>query len=57
MSTKVEIPPDDPPVEVGDIVRMEPIFEDGELKGFAILDAATGELITIVPREQVTFTR
>jgi hypothetical protein len=44
----------DTPVKVGQVVKMEPVFEDGELVGFAIVDAETGEVLTRVPRANIT---
>jgi hypothetical protein len=33
---------------------MEPVFVQGELKGFAVIDAETGEVLEMVAKENVT---
>jgi hypothetical protein len=53
MSHELETSLDPPPVQVGDIVRMQPVFEHGELKGFAVIDTRTRKVLTLVPKENV----
>jgi hypothetical protein len=54
MSHELETSPDPPPAQVGDIVRMQPIFEHGVLQGFAVIDTRTRKVLTLVPKENVT---
>jgi hypothetical protein len=44
-------------IQVGSVVRMEPVFVDGELKGFVVIDAETGEVLERVAKENVTVKR
>ena len=40
-------------IEVGSVVRMEPVFEDAKLVGFLVIDAKTGEVLDKVAKENV----
>jgi hypothetical protein len=40
-------------IVVGSVVRMEPVFEDGKLVGFLVIDAETGEVLDKVAKENV----
>jgi hypothetical protein len=44
---------DPPPVQAGDVIRLEPVFEDGQLAGYAIINASSGELLMMVPKKNV----
>jgi hypothetical protein len=41
-------------IQVGTVVRMEPVFEDGKLVGFLVVDAETGAVLDRVAKENVT---
>jgi hypothetical protein len=40
-------------IEVGSVVKMEPVLEDGKLVGFLVIDAKTGEVLERVAKENV----
>jgi hypothetical protein len=41
-------------IQVGSVVQLEPIFEDGRLVGFLVIDAESGEILDKIAKESVT---
>jgi hypothetical protein len=40
---------------VGQVVKMEPVYDGaGVLMGYAVKDARSGEILTLVPKQNVT---
>jgi hypothetical protein len=56
MRTELEPPPGDAPVQAGQVVTIEPLFSaEGVCRAVAIVDSMSGEIVTVVPPESVTF--
>jgi hypothetical protein len=42
-------------LSAGDVIRLDPVYLDGKLAGYAVINVANGELLMMVPKGNVTF--